>query len=89
LQFATAAEWVARLGEAKRTDNLQAELRRLSFVPLLVVDEVGYILLDPEAANLMFSLVSARYERASLIFTSNKPFSSWGAIFGDEVVARR
>ncbi len=42
---------------------------------------------DPEAANLMFSLVSARYERASMIVTSNKPFSSWGEIFGDEVVA--
>jgi DNA replication protein DnaC len=53
----------------------------------LVVDEVGYIPFDPEAANLMFSLVSARYERASLIVTSNKPFSGWGEIFGDEVVA--
>ena len=55
--------------------------------PLIVVDEVGYIPFDPEAANLMFSLVSARYERASLIVTSNKPFSAWGEIFGDEVVA--
>ena len=85
--FATATEWVARLGEAKRSGELEAELRRLSFVPLLVVDEVGYIPFDPEAANLMFSLVSARYERASLIVTSNKPFSAWGEIFGDEVVA--
>jgi DNA replication protein DnaC len=59
----------------------------LSFIPLLVVDEVGYIPFDPEAANLMFSLVSARYERASLIVTSNKPFSAWGEIFGDEVTA--
>jgi DNA replication protein DnaC len=85
--FATATEWVARLGEAKRAGNLEAELRRLSFVPLIVVDEVGYIPFDPEAANLMFSLVSARYERASLIVTSNKPFSAWGEIFGDEIVA--
>jgi DNA replication protein DnaC len=87
VQFATATEWVARLGEAKRQGELEAELRRLSFVPLLVVDEVGYIPFDPEAANLMFSLVSARYERASLVVTSNKPFSAWGEIFGDEVVA--
>ncbi len=85
--FATATEWVARLGEAKRSGAFEAELRRLSFVPLIVVDEVGYIPFDPEAANLMFSLVSARYERASMIVTSNKPFSSWGEIFGDEVVA--
>src|ERR687891_2168048 len=85
--FATATEWVARLGDAKRHGNLESELRRLSFVPLIAVDEVGYIPFDPEAANLMFSLVSARYERASMIVTSNKPFSSWGEIFGDEVVA--
>jgi DNA replication protein DnaC len=85
--FATATEWVARLGDAKRQGTLDAELRRLAFIPLIVVDEVGYIPFDPEAANLMFSLVSSRYERASLIVTSNKPFSAWGEIFGDDVVA--
>ena len=78
---------MARLADAKRQGNLEAELRRLSYVSLLVVDEVGYIPFDPEAANLMFSLVSARYERASMIVTSNKPFSAWGEIFGDEVTA--
>ena len=62
--FATATEWVARLGDAKRQGTLEAELKRLSFIPLVVVDEVGYIPFDPEAANLMFSLVSSRYERA-------------------------
>jgi DNA replication protein DnaC len=87
VQFATATEWVARLSDAKRQARLEAELRRLSFIPLIVVDEVGYIPFDPEAANLMFSLVSARYERASMIVTSNKPFSAWGEIFGDDVVA--
>jgi DNA replication protein DnaC len=87
VQFATATEWVARLSEAKRQGSLETELRRLTFIPLIVVDEVGYIPFDPEAANLMFSLVSSRYERASMIVTSNKPFSAWGEIFGDEVVA--
>src|SRR5213075_3503377 len=47
--FATATEWVARLSEAKRAGALEAELRRLGFIPLLVVDEVGYIPFDPEA----------------------------------------
>jgi DNA replication protein DnaC len=42
---------------------------------------------EPEAANLFFQLVSSRYERASLIVTSNKPFGRWGEVFGDEVVA--
>jgi DNA replication protein DnaC len=87
VQFASATEWVARLGEAKRQGSLEDELGRLARIPLLIIDEVGYIPFDPEAANLMFSLISARYERASLIVTSNKPFSSWGEIFGDEVTA--
>lgn len=85
--FASATEWVARLADAHRSGRLAEELRRLVRVPLLVVDEVGYIPFDPEAANLMFMLVSSRYERASMIVTSNKPFSAWGEIFGDEVVA--
>src|SRR4051794_2222217 len=55
--------------------------------PLIVVDEIGCIPFDPEAANLMFSLVSSRYERASMIVTSNKPFSAWGEIFGDDMAA--
>ncbi|MGH3084701.1 MAG: IS21-like element helper ATPase IstB, partial [Gaiellaceae bacterium] len=85
--FATATEWVARLGDAQRQGRLDEELRKLLWTPLLIVDEVGYIPFDPAAANLMFSLVSSRYERASLIVTSNKPFSAWGEIFGDETVA--
>jgi DNA replication protein DnaC len=85
--FATATEWVARLAEAQRQGVLATEIGRLSRIPLICVDEVGYIPFDPTAANLIFQLVSARYERASMIVTSNKPFSGWGEIFGDEVVA--
>ena len=85
--FATASEWVARLLDAQHLGRLSTELRRLGRVPLIVVDEVGYVPFDPEAAKLMFHLVSSRYERASLIVTSNKPFSAWGEVFGDDVVA--
>jgi DNA replication protein DnaC len=85
--FATAAGWVARLADAHTAGRLQAELVRLGRYPLLVIDEVGYIPFEPEAANLFFRLVSARYERASLIVTSNKPFGRWGEVFGDDVVA--
>jgi DNA replication protein DnaC len=83
--FATAQEWVARLGQAKRQGKLDEELDRLSRIPLLVVDEVGYIPFDPEAASLFFALVSSRYERSSLIVSSNKTFSAWAEIFGDPV----
>jgi DNA replication protein DnaC len=87
VRFATATEWVARLSHAKRDGRLEDELATLGRVPLLIVDEVGYIPFDPHAANLMLALVSSRYERASMIVTSNKPFSRWGEIFGDDVVA--
>ena len=85
--FATAAEWVARLADAHHAGRLQAELARLGRYPVLVIDEVGYIPFEAEAANLFFQLISARYERASLIVTSNKAFGRWGEVFGDEVVA--
>jgi DNA replication protein DnaC len=85
--FATAAEWVARLADAHHAGRLQPELTRLGRYPLIVVDEVGYIPFEPEAANLFFQLVSSRYERASMIVTSNKVFGRWGEVFGDDVVA--
>jgi DNA replication protein DnaC len=85
--FNTAAQWVTLLAEAHHAGRLQDELTRLGRYPCLVVDEVGYIPFEPEAANLFFQLVSSRYERASLIVTSNKVFSRWGEVFGDAVVA--
>jgi DNA replication protein DnaC len=85
--FATAAEWVDRLAAAHSNGRLHDELRRLGRYPLIVIDEVGYIPFEPEAANLFFQLISARYERASVIVTSNKPFGRWGETFGDDTVA--
>ena len=85
--FSTASGWVARLIEAHHAGRLQDELVKLGRVPLLIVDEIGYIPFEAEAANLFFQLVSARYERASLIVTSNKPFGRWGEVFGDDTVA--
>jgi DNA replication protein DnaC len=85
--FATAAQWVTQLAEAHNAGRLQAELTRLGRYPLVVIDEVGYIPFEAEAANLFFQFVSARYERASVIVTSNKPFGRWGEVFGDATVA--
>jgi DNA replication protein DnaC len=85
--FATASQWVDRLADTHHNGRFQQELARLGRYPLLIIDEVGYIPFEPEAANLFFQLVSARYERASLIVTSNKPFGRWGEVFGDDTVA--
>ena len=83
--FASATQWVLRLSEAQRAGNLADELERLDRIPLLIVDEVGYIPFDPDAASLFFQLVSSRYEQNSLIVSSNKSFSAWAEIFGDAV----
>jgi len=83
--FASAQQWVARLATAKRAGRLDDELERIGRIPLIIVDEVGYIPFDPEAAALFFALVSSRYERSSIIVSSNKTFSAWAEIFGDPV----
>jgi DNA replication protein DnaC len=83
--FASAQDWVGRLAQARRAGKLEDELERLRRVPLVIVDEVGYIPFDPDAASLFFALISSRYERASLIVSSNKTFSAWAEIFGDAV----
>jgi DNA replication protein DnaC len=85
--FATATDWVTRLTDAHRQGLLPRELVRLRRYGLIIVDEVGYLPFEQDAANLFFQLVSSRYEHASLILTSNLPFSGWGAVFGDQAVA--
>ena len=85
--FATAADWVSRLEAAQERNSLEAELRRLERYHVLVVDEVGYLPLERQAANLLFALVARRYERGSIIVTSNRSFEQWGEILGDAMVA--
>lgn len=85
--FATATDWVTRLTDAHRAGRLPRELTRLRRYGLIIIDEVGYLPFEQDAANLFFQLVSSRYEHASLILTSNLPFARWGDVFGDQVVA--
>jgi len=54
---------------------------------VLVIDEVGYLPLDEVGANLLFQLISARYEKGSVILTSNKSYGQWGSIFGETTIA--
>jgi uncharacterized protein (TIGR00645 family) len=80
--FATAAEWAARLCDARAAGRLDAELAALDEYPLLIVDEVGYTPFDAATAGLFFRLVAHRYERASLIVTSDRPLGRWDEVFG-------
>ncbi|PLC11439.1 DNA replication protein [Kocuria flava] len=85
--FGTASQWIDRLHRAHAQDRLAAELAKLKRFQLIIVDEVGYLPFEQDAANLFFQLVSSRYEHASLILTSNLPFARWGEVFGDQTVA--
>jgi DNA replication protein DnaC len=85
--FATATDWITRLGDAHRAGRLPQELAKLRRYGLIIVDEVGYLPFEQDAANLFFQLVSSRYEHASLVLTSNLPFSGWAGVFGDQIVA--
>jgi DNA replication protein DnaC len=85
--FATATDWVTRLSEAHRQGRLASGLAKLRRHGLILVDEVGYLPFEQDAANLFFQLVSSRYEHASLILTSNLPFSGWGGVIGHQAVA--
>ena len=82
-----AVGWLARLQAAHAENRLEAELRKLRRYKLLIIDEVGYIPFDSDAANLFFQLVAHRYEQGSILVTSNMPFGRWGEIFADDIVA--
>ncbi len=85
--FHTAQEWVSRLEQAQDHNQLETELRRLERYRLIVIDEVGYLPLERQAANLLFGLVARRYERGSIIVTANRGFEHWGEILGDAMIA--
>lgn len=85
--FATLAEIIASLIKAQRDGELAARLRYLARPSLLIVDEVGYLPLEPGGANLFFQLVNVRYEKGAMILTSNRGFREWGQVFGDNVIA--
>lgn len=85
--FGTLADLVLSLVEAERQGRLRERLAFLRQPSLLIVDEIGYLPVTASGTNLFFQLVNARYEKASMVLTSNKGFKEWGDIFGDSVAA--
>jgi DNA replication protein DnaC len=85
--FLTLESLMTRLVRAKYENHLDRALQQLSYPKLLIIDEIGYLPLSREEASLFFRLVVRRYERASLIVTSNKSFLDWGEVFSDPVLA--
>jgi DNA replication protein DnaC len=87
VQFANASALVERLVKADKEKKLEEMIRDLSKFQLIIIDEMGYLPFDDLGAHCFFQLVSRRYERASIIFTSNKSYGEWGDIFRDHVIA--
>ena len=85
--FITAHDLVSDLGRAYREGRLDRRMRIYLAPKVLVIDEMGYLPLDDLGATIFFQLVSARYERGSIILTSNKSYGDWGSIFGDPIIA--
>jgi DNA replication protein DnaC len=87
IYYTTLDDLVRRLRAAEATGRFNRQLAAYLRPSVLVVDEVGYLPLDRAEANMVFQLVSRRYERGSMIITSNKSFTEWGGVLGDEVLA--
>ena len=83
----TAHDLVTDLGRAYREGRLDRRMRVYLAPKVLIIDEMGYLPLDDLGATIFFQLVSARYERGSIILTSNKSYGDWGSIFGDPIIA--
>jgi len=76
--FLTLETLMTRLNKARRENRLERALKQLTYPKLLIIDELGYLPLNRQEASLFFRLVARRYERASLVLTSNKRFLDWG-----------
>ncbi len=87
VQFTTAMALVAGLVKAQAEKRLDEKLMGLAKPKLLIIDELGYLPLEPNAAHLFFQLVSRRYETGAMLITSNRSVAEWGTVFADPVVA--
>ena len=78
---------MAALGKAETEGGLSDKLIEFCKPRLLIIDELGYLPFERRAAHLFFQLVNRRYEKGSLLVTTNQRVSEWGIVFGDEVLA--
>ena len=85
--FLTASELLEHLYSSLADMSTASKLEALSRLHLLVIDELGYMPIDKQGANLFFQLVSRRYETGSIILTTNMPFDQWDSIFGDSIIS--
>jgi len=85
--FASAKNLIQDLYSSLADQSTSEKIEALARLHLLIIDELGYMPLDKEGANLFFQLISRRYESGSIILTTNMPFDQWDSIFGDQVIS--
>jgi len=85
--FVTATALIAQLAKAHAEGRLGDQLAFYAKPKLLVIDELGYLPLERASAHVFFQLVTRRYERGSILLTTNQPVTEWGHVFGDEMIA--
>jgi len=85
--FINCNELILQLKKAQQENRLARRLKHFYSYSLLIIDEVGFLPINKEDSNLLFQLISMRYEKHSTIFTTNKGFNHWGETFGDPVIA--
>lgn len=85
--FLPATGLVAQLLRAESEGRLEERLGYVAKPKLLIIDELGYLPFERQAAHLFFQVVNRRYEKGSVMLTSNQPVGNWGEIFGDPVLA--
>lgn len=85
--FLTLESMITRLTKARMENRIERQLQQFVYPKVLIIDEMGYLPMNREEAGLLFRVLTRRYERASLILTSNKSFVDWGEIFNDQVLA--
>ena len=82
--LATAVDAINTLAVAQAASKLKAELKKYLSPQILILDELGYLPTDKQGADLLFQVISQRYERGSTIITSNKAFKNWPEIFNND-----
>ncbi|WBW94973.1 IS21-like element helper ATPase IstB [Oceanirhabdus sp. W0125-5] len=85
--FISCHDLIMQLNKAHAENRLETKLKHYAKYKLLIIDEIGYLPIDKQGANLLFQLINKRYEKNSTIITTNQPFSKWGEVFSDITLA--
>jgi len=85
--FISCHNLITKLNKAQSENKLEQQMKHYASYRLLIIDEIGYLPVDKQGANLFFQLVARRYEKKSTIITTNQYFSKWSEVFNDSIIA--